>query len=173
VVDHVLTYHLVYGDYHGVEGDWIMSCPEVNCVWNYDWGDACSPLLPSRQKLYNACVQSALVHLDIHRQLEHSKEGRLGMIVMECEACGYSTQGYKKGRLKKRLEIHLSKCTVATPCEVEQHQPTSPAEHNRHKEQLEHRHEDRDPPDHSQHESPGEKVHKVVANLVELELAHV
>jgi hypothetical protein len=48
---------------------------------------------------------------------EHSQEGRLGMIIMKCEACGYSTQGYKKGRLKKRLETHLSKCTVATPSE--------------------------------------------------------
>jgi hypothetical protein len=159
----VLTHHLVYEDYPGVEGDWIMSCPEVNCVWNYDWGDASSPLLPSRQKLYNACVQSALVHLNIHRQLEHSKEGRLGMIVMECEACRYSTQGYKKGRLKKRLENHLSKCTVATSCEVEQ--PTSPAKLTNPKEQPEHSHEDRDPPVHRQHESLGEKVHTDVAAM--------
>jgi hypothetical protein len=112
-----------------------------------------------------------LLHLDIHRQLEHSK--RLGMIVMECEACGYSTQGYKRARLKKRLEIHLSKCTVATSCEVEQHQPTSPAKFTNPKEQPEHSHEDRDPPVHCQHESLGEKVHKIVAtHVVPQERAH-
>jgi hypothetical protein len=55
-------------------------------------------------------------------------EVEMDMIIMECEACGYSTQGYKKGRLKKRLEIYLSKCTVATSCKVEQHQFTSPAD---------------------------------------------
>jgi predicted Zn-ribbon and HTH transcriptional regulator len=32
---------------------------------------------------------------------KHSKEERLDMIVMKCEACGYSTQGYKKGQVEE------------------------------------------------------------------------
>jgi hypothetical protein len=55
------------------------------------------------------------------------------MIVMRCEACGWNTQGHKKGRLKKRLHSHLSD----KPCEEVQHQPTFPTEFHKPKEKHE------------------------------------
>ena len=37
-----------------------------------------------------------------------------GQITMECVRCGFRTNGYKRGRLKKRLENHLLKCPIVT-----------------------------------------------------------
>jgi hypothetical protein len=37
-----------------------------------------------------------------------------GKITMECVRCGFMTNGYKRGRLKKRLENHLLKCPIVT-----------------------------------------------------------
>jgi hypothetical protein len=120
VLDHVEDYHMHDVDYPGVEDDWIMGCPEENCSWDCAWVDDCLPMPIPIQELYNEYVQFALVHLDLHRQLMHNKKERL--IVMHCKACGWSTQSHKKGRLKKRLQSHLSECAaVVKPCEEEQH----------------------------------------------------
>jgi hypothetical protein len=74
---------------------------------------------------------------------------------------------HKRAGVKKRLEIHLSKC------EIVQHQPGPPAELTNHQEQPEHSHEDRDPPVHCLHESHAKEVHNVVAtHVVPQERAH-
>jgi hypothetical protein len=57
-----------------------------------------------------------------------------GEILVECMRCGFATKGYKRGRLKKRLENHLLKCPVVTP-KVEKDQLDHNTESNRHMEQ--------------------------------------
>jgi hypothetical protein len=56
VMDHVETNHLVYGDYPGVEENWIGDCSEEHCDGYYNWENACSPLQLSRQQMYNIGV---------------------------------------------------------------------------------------------------------------------
>jgi hypothetical protein len=41
----------------------------------------------------------------MEEERKHSQEGRLGMIIMECEACGYSTQGYERDRVLKFMPL--------------------------------------------------------------------
>jgi hypothetical protein len=136
VLDHVEDYQRVDVDYLGVEDDWIMGCPEEDCSWDCAWEDDYLAMPIPEQELYNEYVQFDLVHLDIHRQLMHNKKERL--IVMHCEACGWSTQGHKKGRLKKRLQSHLYECAaVVKPCEEEQHQSTFPTEPHKPKKEPE------------------------------------
>ena len=77
VMDHVEDNHWVDGDYSGIEDDWIMTCPEENCGWDWAWEDDCLPMAIPEQELYNEYVQFTLVHLDIHRQLMHDREERL------------------------------------------------------------------------------------------------
>jgi hypothetical protein len=56
--------------------------------------------------------------------------------IMECNRCEYSTRGYKRGRLKMRLEYHLSKCKAVMP-EVGEYHITFQDETNRAVEQAE------------------------------------
>jgi hypothetical protein len=72
-MNHVETNHWVHGNYSGVEEDWNMGCPEEDRNWCICWELDKQNIL-STQEQYNAGVQSAIVHVEIHQQLGHSKQ---------------------------------------------------------------------------------------------------
>jgi hypothetical protein len=52
--------------------------------------------------------------------LEQTVERKIGgEMTMECMRCEYTTKGYKRGRLKKRLENHLLRCPAIIEVEEE------------------------------------------------------
>jgi hypothetical protein len=111
VLNHVETNHWFDGCYSGVEEDWNIGCPHESCNWYIFWELDKQHVL-STQEQYNAGMQSAMVYVDIHQQLDHE--------VQDDDTTYHAMEVVVKGAESKELDEKMTGVIPLTFPQIDQ-----------------------------------------------------